>query len=691
MQIDQILTRDKSLAVRGICALGIFVFHILIGVDISPIFNLWGGMFVAVFLVLSGYGINESFHRHGLQSYWAKRFDKVILPTIVFASGFCLLYPESNFETWCKDVLYQMPTYWFVFHIVKCYAAYWLARRFFGRYWVWMLLVCAVVCLNYRACGFHLESEQAFSFLFGVLLSEHKGRFNQVEKKKMWGGMVVLFLIGLFFYCLKALPAVHVYIGTVAYNYLLCPFRLSWGIAATFLLAFLPVEKSMVLGVCGKRSLDIYIAHIPLLPLITTWQSVPTFVLYSLLSFALLCLYTLRLQKRLSVSLTLYIVVNALFVAKYSSRLSPTLFPYITLTAVLAYYLFLIYGMQRLLRWRRTSWAFAALCFISMFVVQYAIDPYSLNVDRWSALHFPIQNMLNGVYPYIAHTHLGGNASPFPVWQLLHVPFYLLGNVGLSFFVVVAFFVWTVWRQWGGRCCLMAALLLAVSPAVWYEVAVRSDFITNILLLGGAINMCVKRVSVEWVSRHAVWLSVAIALFASTRILTLIPIALLALPFWLRMSGKKKVLTVIVFSIVFLATFLPFALWDWHDFFHHENNPWSLQTRQGFSVDFLLFVPLAVILALTWRGDVQRYFVNVSTMLLLFVGITIIHRMYAFGNWDLFASLNDITYFNSLLPFVIPGVFLGKGCYVPQKQAPRCGAMAGAEEEIKMKVGKDRM
>jgi hypothetical protein len=369
-------------------------------------------------------------------------------------------------------------------------------------------------------------------------------------------------------------------------------------------------------------------------------------------------LYTLRLQKRLSVGATLFIAVNALFVAKYSSRASATWFPCITLAAMFAYYLFLVYGVRHVLRWRRTAWAFVAICFVALIAVQYSIDPYALNVDRWSALHFPIQNMLDGLYPYTAQTHLGGNASPFPVWQVLHVPFFLLGNVGLSFFAVAAFFVWTVRRAWGGRCALLAATLLAVSPAVWYEVAVRSDFLTNMLLLGAAINLCMKRISAAWVNRYAVGISAAIALFACTRILTLVPIGLLALPFWLQLGWKKKLLTVLTFALVYLATFLPFALWDWHDFFHHANNPWSLQTRQGYAVDFLLFLPLAVLFALTWRGRVQRYFLNVSAMLLIFVGITIIHRMYAYANWNLFHSLNDITYFNSLLPFLIPALCL---------------------------------
>lgn len=124
------LSINKSIGIRGISAIAIFVLHILIGLNISPIFNLWGGMFVAVFLILSGYGINESYHQHGLSNYWNKRFTKVIIPTFIFASCFNLLYPKGNLQTWYKEILYITPTYWFVFHIIKCYLVYWIARYF---------------------------------------------------------------------------------------------------------------------------------------------------------------------------------------------------------------------------------------------------------------------------------------------------------------------------------------------------------------------------------------------------------------------------------------------------------------------------------------------------------------------------------------------------------------------------------
>lgn len=301
----------------------------------------------------------------------------------------------------------------------------------------------------------------------------------------------------------------------------------------------------------------------------------------------------------------------------------------------------------------QVGWCICALAIVGMVAVQYAIDPYGIQVDRWSALHFPIQNLLHGIYPYSANTHLGGNASPFPVWQMFHIPFYFLGNVGLSFFAAAGLFLWSCWKVQGWDKMLVISLLLCSSSAVWYEVAVRSDLITNFLLLAAIINLAFPRMTQDWVEKRMFWIAGAVGLLASTRILVLIPVALLLMPFFVRMNWRKQVLATLLTLAVFALTFVPFAMWNWQEFYHYQNNPWALQTRQGNLADFILFVPLALFLSLNYKGNTERYYRNSAMMLALFVAITFLHNMYLSENWSLFSSSYDITYFTSALPFCL--------------------------------------
>ena len=308
--------------------------------------------------------------------------------------------------------------------------------------------------------------------------------------------------------------------------------------------------------------------------MITDAKSTIVFLAYSVVGFFILLTYRRFVEKKLDVAEVLFIIINVLFVAKYSARVSERAAFITTLSVVVFYYVmfrllipYYIYKVRGHGQWgKRIAWGLCLLAFVGMLSVQYAIDPYSIQVDRWSALHFPIKNLLAGLYPYSASTHLGGNASPFPVWQILHIPFYLLGNVGLSFFVAVALFLWSCWKTCGGERTLIVSLLLFLSVAIWYEAAVRSDLITNFLLLAAIINLVFPRMSQEYVEKKRWWIACAVGLLACTRLLVLIPIAILLLPYFVKMSWRRQIAVSMLAISVFALTFLPFALWDWLSF-----------------------------------------------------------------------------------------------------------------------------
>ena len=347
-----LFSRKNTQALKGFAAIGIFVFHILLGYDISPLFNMWGGFFVTVFLILSGYGIEESFQRNGLDDYWRKRADKVLLPTAFFICTYNFIFPhlipESNISSGaamhkCLDeLLYISPTFWFVFFILKCYTVYWIGTRFMGeRLRLFFFVVCALLCLNTKSpCG-HLEAEQSFSFFAGVLLSVNKRRVEALSDKQVMRFMFLLLFVGVFFFCLKSVPMLHKLKGRIAYHYLLCPFRLTIGLAFIPLLTKLRLKNFSLMRTLGQYSLEIYVAHIPFIGMIADVQSTAVFFACSILSFILLLAYRTFVEKKLSLTETLFIVVNVIFVAKYSVRFFESFAFYAIIVSVIIYYVLL--------------------------------------------------------------------------------------------------------------------------------------------------------------------------------------------------------------------------------------------------------------------------------------------------------------------------------------------------------------
>ena len=354
------------------------------------------------------------------------------------------------------------------------------------------------------------------------------------------------------------------------------------------------------------------------------------------------------------VILFLYLFINALFVDKYISRI--TSYPWLAVIAYVLVTCVVIWIVNRLLKTNKHStkyfWSILIGITIVAVGIQYAIDPLFIQVDRWSAIHNFLAGMLQGVYPYGQQTHLGGYGSPFPIWQLFHLPFYALGNVGLSIVVVTILFLWTLCYLYSKKVAIAAGVLLCISPAFWYEVAVRSDLITNIML---------SAIIVEWLvhkniklNDHWVWIGCIVGLVLSTRFVAIIPICVIYGYEFLQMNWKKQSLFILIIIAIFALTMLPFVFWKGSTLLFFDYNPFVLQTRQGSWLVLLIFAIIAIGVTI-WMHERMTYrWVITGLLLTSLVTMAFVEKMWQQNLWNgLFTSAFDITYLSIALPFYI--------------------------------------
>lgn len=347
----------------------------------------------------------------------------------------------------------------------------------------------------------------------------------------------------------------------------------------------------------------------------------------------------------------LYFLINALFITKYLMRISLS----VTLLVLSAYLLAGLLLPRLAARvghvGSRSLW-FAILGFILVLAgMQYLIDPYQIQVDRWSAIHNFINYLVHGRYPYMAPTHLGGYGSPFPVWQFLHIPFYYLNNVGLSLFAVLAFTLYTVKRLYGNRATLCFLACLLYSPAFLYEIFVRSDLMANFLLVLAVINLLlIKQADL---STRPVLFSLLLGMLLSTRLAVAIPFFIFLLRPFLSLNLRRETSFLLGIFLTFSLTFLPFLLWDMKSLLFFEYNPFVLQTRQGSLSGILLLIPVMIYLAFSWQDNKRRLYGNIGYGLFLLIAVTFIINMATSGNYRLFSPTYDISYFSMSLPFII--------------------------------------
>lgn len=359
-------------------------------------------------------------------------------------------------------------------------------------------------------------------------------------------------------------------------------------------------------------------------------------------------------MKSYRAALFLYLFINSLFILKYGLRLLPW---YVVIAACIVYGViiaiscrYILPKLSTLTIYRGTALVAIFICLGFIVAFQYLPDPMTIQVDRWSAIHNFLYNLTHGIYPYAAQTHLDGYGSPFPVWQLFHLPFYFMGNVGLSFIAGILLFAHSLSLHMKDKGETIACALLLSSPAFIYEVLVRSDLMTNFMVSMSILLYCIHyRLTIQ---KNPVLLGIIIGLLMSTRLSAVIPFCIYYFYDLYHSKHHSQLLFITITVFTFCITFLPFLLWDKEMLLFFEYNPFILQTRQGHLTDFLLFIPLGILLAYWQQKEQNRFFLAIAFMLFALVVITFTHEMFINNSWlELFEPTFDITYFGMALPF----------------------------------------
>lgn len=256
-----LLCRQHTDALRGMAAILIALFHVFLEWDVHRSLNIVGSICVAIFLFLSGYGLQQSYKQGGLQHYWQKRLRRIIIPFWIFIAITTPLQSEPfSWQAFILEMCFVHSRYWFITYVVWWYAIYWLSVRFFPRYMIAVMTTVALLSLNLLM---QIEAEQSFSFLAGVLASMSIDRLRSWNAKQLWSISLACLALGAGLVLLKEIPAVHALKGTLTYNYILLFIKLPLAIPIILISSrvqwFLHLR---LLYLCGISSMEIYLVHL---------------------------------------------------------------------------------------------------------------------------------------------------------------------------------------------------------------------------------------------------------------------------------------------------------------------------------------------------------------------------------------------------------------------------------------------
>lgn len=358
----------------------------------------------------------------------------------------------------------------------------------------------------------------------------------------------------------------------------------------------------------------------------------------------------------------IFLFINCIFVFKYSQRTSIS--PYL---CIFIYALFVtsIYNITKKitrLNYKYTTIALLFFVCILISLILIKIDPLSVNVDRWSATTYFLDGLFSGTYPYGIPTHIGNYSSPFPLWHYLNIPFWILKDVGIGLIFFILMLVYAVFKlTLSYKKTFLFLLLISCSPAYWWEIVVRSDGMSNqILILCTIIFLYKKNISFD---NQWILTSVILGLCACTRLSAIIAIGIYLLKSYINTSLIKKIYSIFIILFIAFIFFIPYIFWDVDNWIFFSRNPFMTQSILA-NVWILIIAVTATIFFTLYcnNGDIVRYFNFTSIIMFLFFISTILcFHFESETNLSIWNDSNfDISYLTLSLPYCIISLLINK-------------------------------
>jgi Predicted acyltransferases len=273
--------------------------------------NPLGGIGVAIFLILSGYGINESYQKNGMKNFWLKRITSAYLPYLLIEMvGYLFEYKNITCKSVAEDLLLIRtlhPFGWYMSFIFLWYVIYFFINSIVNNvnYKCGIYLIISIILFFMLRM---LPAQQAFSFILGVMISIYKEDVRKkllyiLETKFIWNLPCILAISIL---ALKQTSVIRGLPEKAATLYELCMYLMF--ATYTIILSSKVIWKGKAvlfypISNIGTISFQIYLLHAFTFPLLNniSYQNIMYFLISTtLLSsiFFLLCRYISIILKR---------------------------------------------------------------------------------------------------------------------------------------------------------------------------------------------------------------------------------------------------------------------------------------------------------------------------------------------------------------------------------------------------------
>ena len=257
---NNLLSFDNTTAMRGIAILMVVIHHLSLWFG-TNIFTSWGGGGVAIFMILSGYGLTMSFKKSGVKRYWWKRFVGIFIPWLVVI---LLTMQPWNIvdEKWFWEYLFFIDHGpWYMQYLFVWYILFFVAHCSQWTYHIrWYIIgISALLMFLYWE---PLQQEQSLCFPLGMWIGEHYELVKKPSKQAYLKLSAVAAIIAIAALAVKQIPYIRSDISSWTFISLQVILKTMIAITVMAAVPFIAkIKNSRFLLLTGVISYEMYLAH----------------------------------------------------------------------------------------------------------------------------------------------------------------------------------------------------------------------------------------------------------------------------------------------------------------------------------------------------------------------------------------------------------------------------------------------
>ena len=260
------LSFNYTTILRGVAILMVYLQHTM-GALGTRAFTPLGGGGVAIFLILSGFGLSESYKKKGIKHFWKRKIVGILIPWICIYMLFLADWSHVSLSEVIGNTTLLQTKCWYLQYLFLWYIIFYISHKFTAitpyKYWIMSSIAIAIFFL-----GTDLQAEQALTFPIGVWLSDNKRIITTLSDRKQTIFAIASGCLAIMFLTTKQIPVIREnFDNALLFHSLQIGLKTSiaWMVIMG-LQKFKSLQKNITLKFTGIISFELYLIHIFTVP-----------------------------------------------------------------------------------------------------------------------------------------------------------------------------------------------------------------------------------------------------------------------------------------------------------------------------------------------------------------------------------------------------------------------------------------